>query len=155
MESRRGLLAPFFTLLLFGLCSHFLSRFFGFEILVGAFGATTAILFHSPHIEISNYKNVCLGYIVSCLVGVLFNYAFPSNLFTFKIALSVSIAIYLMRTFKVFHPAGGAIALLSTTYQFKVPSELVSYFLGTSVLGPSLFYLIVLIVRRVNTVGMR
>jgi CBS-domain-containing membrane protein len=138
----------FVTLLTFGFLSNLFREYFNTEILVGAFGASTAILFNSPNDEISSYRNMVFGYFVSCLTGVLFNFFIPSSYLALKVALSVSMAIYLMRTIKVFHPAGGAIALLSTTYQYKLPVELVSYFVGTSVIGPSLFYFIVLIVRK-------
>lgn len=144
------LLGSFVTLFSFGLFSNLFQEYFDTGILVGAFGASTAILFNSPKDNISSYRNMAFGYFVSCLVGVAFNFFISSSYSSLKIALSVSIAIYLMRTLKVFHPAGGAIALLSTTYQYKLPVELITYFVGTSVIGPSLFYFIVLIVRKSN-----
>lgn len=150
MENKKIFLAPFLTLLIFGILSKFLSQFLGLDILVGAFGASTAILFYSPNEKISSYRNLAIGYGISCSMGIGINYALSSNWFPLKIALSVSLAIFFMRKFNVFHPAGGAIALLSTTYQFKSLSELFIYLLGTSILGPSLFYLIVLFVRRIN-----
>lgn len=144
------LVGSFVTLFSFGLLSNLYREYFGTGILVGAFGASTAILFNTPDDKISSYRNMALGYFVSCLVGVAFNFFIPSSYSSLKVALSVSIAIYLMRTLNVFHPAGGAIALLSTTYQYKLPVELMTYFVGTSVIGPSLFYFIVLIVKKSN-----
>ncbi len=142
------LIGSFVVLLTFGLISNVLEPFTGTGILVGAFGASTAILFNSPNDKISSYRSLALGYFISCLIGVSFNFFLPASLLALKVALSVSMAIYLMRTLNIFHPAGGAIALLSTAYQYKFPLELVSYFISTSVIGPSLFYLVVLLVRK-------
>ena len=142
------LLGSFVTVLGFGMISTWLRPYIGTEMLVGAFGASTAILFHSPQESLSRYQNLAGGYVLSCLVGTGLNYAFGPDQVVLKVALAVSLAIFLMRTFKLFHPAGGALALLCASYAFKQPSELLSYFLCTSVIGPSLFYFIVLIVRK-------
>ncbi len=144
------LTSSFLSLFFFGLISELFLKFWGVTILVGAFGASTAILFNSPNEKISSYKNMVFGYLISCAIGTSLNYLIIPSYSSLKVALAVSFSIYLMRVLKIFHPAGGAIALLSSVYEFDLPSELIKYFIGTSVLGTSIFYLIVLIVRRTN-----
>lgn len=144
------LIYSFLSIFFFGLISELLLKFWGVNILVGAFGASTAILFNSPNEKISSYKNMVFGYLISCAIGISLNYLIIPGYSSLKIALAVSLSIYLMRVLKTFHPAGGAIALLSSVYEFELPSELIKYFVGTSILGTSIFYLVVLIVRRAN-----
>ena len=146
----RILIYSFLSLFLFGFISELLLKFWGVNILVGAFGASIAVLFNSPNEKISSYKNVVSGYLASCAIGTSLNYLIIPSYSSLKVALAVSLSIYLMRVLKIFHPAEGAIALLSSVYEFELLSELVKYFVGTSVLGTSIFYVIVLIVRRTD-----
>lgn len=142
------LIVSLIGLLLFGFLSQIYEKYFSVSIFVGAFGASTAILLTSPNEKVSSYRSLALGYLISCSLGVSLNYFFPSAHEVLKVALAVSIAIYLMRTLKAFHPAGGAIALLSATFEYDRLTELLIYFVGTSVIGPSLFYFIIKILNR-------
>lgn len=137
----------FICLLIFGLVSEAYNGLIGPEIFVGAFGASTAVIFNSPKDRISSYKNLVLGYLVSCVIGLNCNYFIEPAII--KTACAVSLAIFVMRQNHIFHPAGGALAFLSATISYQSPIELLQYLLSTAIIGPSLFFLIVLIVRKI------
>lgn len=142
------LIGSFLALLLFGAIASYVESYLKLSVLVGAFGASTAIVFNSPNESISRYKNLALGYLISCFIGISFNFFFGANLVFLKVALAVSFSIFAMRIAKSFHPAGGAIALLSVILPFKESQELIYYFIGTSLIGPTIFFCIVLLVRK-------
>lgn len=82
--------------------------------LIGAFGATSVLLFGNPHSPLAQPRNLFVGSLLSAAIGVTVHKLFYIEaLLWFSPALAVSLAILAMQYTKTLHPPGGAIALIA------------------------------------------
>lgn len=80
-------------------------------LLAPPFGAAAVLLFAAPEAPLAQPKNAILGHLLSAAVGTTVYYFLGSS--WFSIALSVSLAIFLMVVTGTIHPPGGATAFLA------------------------------------------
>ncbi|KAL0486389.1 5 TM domain-containing transmembrane protein [Acrasis kona] len=88
-----------------------------FVLLLGAWGATSILLYSEFHSPLAQPRNLFVGSFVSSLIAVVLNNAITISgirewLQPWTAALSVSCALLAMHYTKAVHPPGGAIALL-------------------------------------------
>lgn len=110
--------------------------------LIGAFGATSVILFGNPHGPFAQPRNLFFGSLISAAIGVTVNKIFFIQEFLwFSPALAASLAILAMQYTKTLHPPGGAIALIANIGSDEIKS--MGYFY---VINPILTGIIILFV---------
>ncbi|AFL84578.1 CBS-domain-containing membrane protein [Belliella baltica DSM 15883] len=110
--------------------------------LIGAFGATSVILFGNPHGPFAQPRNLFLGSLISAVIGVtVYKFFYIESMIWFSPALSVSLAILAMQYTKTLHPPGGAIALIANIGSDEIKS--MGYFY---VINPILTGIIILFV---------
>ncbi|WP_114750848.1 HPP family protein [Pleomorphovibrio marinus] len=91
--------------------------------LIGAFGATSVLLFGATNSPLAQPRNLIFGSIISAIVGVtvyqlLFVEAYP----WLSPAVAVASAILAMQYTKTLHPPGGAIALIANIGSSEIKS---------------------------------
>jgi CBS-domain-containing membrane protein len=86
------------------------TRFAGFPLLIGSFGASAVLLFGANDSPLAQPRNLIGGHLVSSLTAVAVVSLFGSG--PFAIALGVGAVIFLMDITRTTHPPGGATALI-------------------------------------------
>lgn len=82
--------------------------------LIGAFGATSVLLFGAPNSPLAQPRNMIFGSLLSATIGVSIYVLFQNiGYFWFSSALAVSLSILAMQFTKTLNPPGGAIALIA------------------------------------------
>ncbi|WP_339902413.1 HPP family protein [uncultured Cyclobacterium sp.] len=82
--------------------------------LIGAFGASSVLLFSASNSPLAQPRNTLFGGTLSALVGVLtYKLFYLEEFIWLSPALSVALAILVMQYTKTLHPPGGAIALIA------------------------------------------
>ncbi|MCC5929087.1 MAG: HPP family protein [Cyclobacteriaceae bacterium] len=110
--------------------------------LIGAFGATSVLLFGTPHSPLAQPRNLFLGSIISAVIGVtVYQLFYIDSLLWFSPALAVSLSILAMQYTKTLHPPGGAIALIANIGSEEIKS--MGYFY---VINPILTGIVILFV---------
>jgi CBS-domain-containing membrane protein len=84
--------------------------------LVAALGATSFIVFTTPHKELSRARYVIGGYSIGAVVGLVFAFVFQmvgvhQGVFGILAALSVGVAIFLMVVLDFEHPPAAGVSL--------------------------------------------
>lgn len=91
--------------------------------LIGAFGATSVILFGNPHSPFAQPRNLFFGSLISAAIGVtVYRLFYIEEFLWFSPALAVSLAILAMQYTKTLHPPGGAIALIANIGSQEIKS---------------------------------
>tara|TARA_R110001592_G_scaffold363389_2_gene686993 strand:- start:16850 stop:17503 length:654 start_codon:yes stop_codon:yes gene_type:complete len=82
--------------------------------LIGAFGASSVLLFSASNSPLAQPRNTLFGGILSAIVGVFtYKVFYMEDFIWLSPALSVALAILVMQYTKTLHPPGGAIALIA------------------------------------------
>lgn len=82
--------------------------------LIGAFGASSVLLFGMTNSPASQPRKLILGSLISAFIGVSVYKLFASTAYIWiSPALAVSLSILAMQYTKTLHPPGGAIALIA------------------------------------------
>lgn len=82
--------------------------------LIGAFGATSVLLFGATNSPLAQPRNLIFGSLLSAIIGVTVYQLFYLEAYIWlSPALAVSLAILAMLYTKTLHPPGGAIALIA------------------------------------------
>lgn len=109
-EKLRAAVAAFIALLAVGLVSsHFLNGL-GLPVVIASMGASTVILFATPHSPLAQPWPLIGGHLISAFIGVTCAKLVPEV--WLAAALAVSLAILAMHFTHSLHPPGGASALL-------------------------------------------
>lgn len=109
-EKLRSTLAAFFALLSVGLVSSQFLHGIGLPVMIASMGATTVILFATPHSPLAQPWPLIGGHLISAFIGVTCAKLVPEV--WLAAALAVSLAIFAMQFTRSLHPPGGASALL-------------------------------------------
>ena len=81
-------------------------------LVIGAFGATSVLVYGAPFSPLAQPYNVLVGHLVSAAIGVaVFQFIGEAN--WLSAALAVSLAIVAMQMTRSVHPPGGATALIA------------------------------------------
>lgn len=118
-------------------------------MLIGSYGATTAVLFLLSDQKVAAPKVVLFAHVVSVLTGLLMRELVSPYAADLAIVLAVSGAITLMKALSIEHPPGGAVAFIAVTAPDHLVADPLVFALGTAVLGPSLYLGLVHISRRI------
>ena len=82
--------------------------------LIGAFGASSVLLFSASNSPLAQPRNMLFGGLLSAIIGVLtYKVFYMEDFIWLSPALSVALAILVMQYTKTLHPPGGAIALIA------------------------------------------
>lgn len=82
--------------------------------LIGAFGASSVLLFSASNSPLAQPRNTLFGGLLSAIIGVLtYKVFYMEDFIWLSPALSVALAILVMQYTKTLHPPGGAIALIA------------------------------------------
>ncbi|MBT3359090.1 MAG: HPP family protein [Rhodospirillales bacterium] len=90
-------------------------------LVIGAFGATSVLVYGAPHSPLAQPYNVIVGHLVSAAIGVsVFQFIGEAN--WLSAALAVSLAIAAMQATRSVHPPGGASALIAVVASPEIHS---------------------------------
>ena len=82
--------------------------------LIGAFGASSVLLFSASNSPLAQPRNMLFGGLLSAIIGVsTYKVFYMEDFIWLSPALSVALAILVMQYTKTLHPPGGAIALIA------------------------------------------
>ncbi|MFC0263171.1 HPP family protein [Fontibacter flavus] len=114
--------------------------------LIGAFGATSVILFGNPHSPFAQPRNLFFGSLISAAIGVtVYNLFYIESLLWFSPALAVSLAILAMQYTKTLHPPGGAIALIANIGSDEIKSMGYFYLINPILTGIIILFIMSLL----------
>ncbi len=93
-----------------------LDQFLDNPYLIASFGATAVLIYGAPDAPFSKPRNVFFGHLFSAIIGVTVSFIFVKcgymeELRWLACAISVSLAIIVMKITNTVHPPGGATAL--------------------------------------------
>lgn len=94
-----------------GLADGYLLSDADLGFVIGAFGATSALVFGAPGSPYAQPFNVVVGHVVSAFIGVAAFKVFGSGWLAASVAVSLS--IFAMQMTRSMHPPGGASALIA------------------------------------------
>ncbi len=113
-----------------------------FLFLIGAFGATSVLMFGAPNSPLAQPRNMIFGSLFSAIIGVSVYKLFSTSEFIWLTpALAVSLSILAMQYTKTLHPPGGAIALIANIGSSEIKE--MSYFY---VINPVLTIVVILFI---------
>lgn len=87
-----------------------LSETSNIALLVAPFGATYILVFTLPESPLVKPKNIIGGYLISTVIGLVFNQLLGNN--PVSLGLAFGISFVLMQLTKTLHPPAGSIPLL-------------------------------------------
>lgn len=139
-------LASFLGLGLFVALDAYVKLGAGLPLLIGSFGATSAILYAMPDRDISQFKNVVGGHFLSAIVGVFCGEFIAPIDYELAMVAAVSLSIFVMALTYTMHPPGAAAGLLAVMMP-EVPALV--YVFVTAGLGVVVFYYISFFLRKI------
>lgn len=114
--------------------------------LIGAFGATSVLVFGAPHSPLAQPRNLFLGSIISAAIGVtVYKLFYIESQLWFSPALAVSLAILAMQYTKTLHPPGGAIALIANIGSDEIKSMGYFYVINPILTGILILFVMALL----------
>jgi len=117
--------------------------------LIGSAGATTMVLFCSPHSPVSQPRNLIGGHLIGaicgCVMRVTLNRVEPSIACAFAVSLSIAVIQFT----ETIHPPGGAIALIAVTNEPSLPWANFLFVLVPALTAPSIMLVVSLIVNNI------
>lgn len=91
--------------------------------LIGAFGATSVLLFGVTNSPLAQPRNLIFGSLISAIIGVTtYQWLYFEMYAWLSPALAVALAILAMQYTKTLHPPGGAIALIANIGSAEIKS---------------------------------
>ena len=108
----RSLAGAFAGMGVLALITQFVLNDDDLSYVIGAFGATSVLVYGAPWSPLAQPYNVVVGHVVSALIGVLIFQLFGEANWL-SAALAVSLAIIAMQATRSLHPPGGASALIA------------------------------------------
>ncbi|MDO9551532.1 HPP family protein [Rhodonellum sp.] len=119
--------------------------------LIGAFGATSVLLFGAPNSPLAQPRNMIFGSLLSAIIGVTV-YALFHNIgyFWFSSGLAVSLSILAMQFTKTLHPPGGAIALIANIGSTEIKEMGYWYVVNPVLTGVLLLFSIALVFNNIS-----
>ncbi|MBD3628178.1 HPP family protein [Cyclobacterium sp.] len=119
--------------------------------LIGAFGATSVLLFGATNSPLAQPRNMIFGSLISANIGVsiykLFN---PSDFLWLSPALAVSLSILAMQYTKTLHPPGGAIALIANIGSTEIKEMSFFYVIYPVLSGVVILFIVALIFNNIS-----
>jgi CBS domain-containing membrane protein len=111
--------------------------------LIGAFGATSVLLFGVTNSPLAQPRNLIFGSLISAFIGVtiyqwLYFEAYP----WLSPALAVATAILAMQYTKTLHPPGGAIALIANIGSTEIKSMGYYYVFNPVLTGVAILFIL-------------
>jgi len=83
-------------------------------LLIGSFGATSVIVFGTPHSPYALPKHVIGGHVLSAIIGVsIYHLGFQDKNLWIAAGMTVALAILVMQITHTIHPPAGATALIA------------------------------------------
>jgi len=121
-----------------------LNNFYNIPLLAPSFGASAVLLYAACHAPMSQPRNVIGGHIISATIGVIIYQTLGTHWWT--IALTVTLAIFLMSLTHTLHPPGGATAFIAiyTGQDF-------SFILSPVGLGAVLLIIVAVVVNNISS----
>lgn len=122
-----------------------------FLFLIGAFGATSVLLFGAPNSPLAQPRNMIFGSIISAIIGVTVYRFFNSSDFIWLTpALAVSLSILAMQYTKTLHPPGGAIALIANIGSSEIKEMGYFYVINPVLTGVMILFIVGLIFNNIS-----
>ncbi len=88
-------------------------------LLIGSFGASSALIYGAFHSPLSKPRNFIGGHVISAFIGVIICKIGPDVIWL-AAPMAVSFAILCMQLTKTLHPPGGASALIAVIGSAKI-----------------------------------
>ncbi|MDN3688556.1 HPP family protein [Cyclobacterium jeungdonense] len=122
-----------------------------FLFLIGAFGATSVLLFGAPNSPLAQPRNMIFGSLISAIIGVTVYRLFDSSdVIWLTPALAVSLSILAMQYTKTLHPPGGAIALIANIGSSEIREMGYFYVINPVLTGVMILFIVALIFNNIS-----
>lgn len=122
-----------------------------FLFLIGAFGATSVLLFGAPNSPLAQPRNMVFGSLISAIIGVtIYRLLNSSDFIWLSPALAVSLSILAMQYTKTLHPPGGAIALIANIGSEEIKKMSYFYVLNPVLTGVVILFIVALIFNNIS-----
>ncbi|NHE55801.1 HPP family protein [Cyclobacterium plantarum] len=119
--------------------------------LIGAFGATSVLLFGATNSPLAQPRNMIFGSLISAIIGVSIYKLFNSSDFLWlSPALAVSLSILAMQYTKTLHPPGGAIALIANIGSSEIKGMSFFYVIYPVLSGVVILFIVALIFNNIS-----
>lgn len=114
--------------------------------LIGAFGATSVLLFGATNSPLAQPRNLVFGSLISAVIGVTVYKLFYLEAYIWlSPAIAVSMSILAMLYTKTLHPPGGAIALIANIGSDEITGMGYFYVINPVLTGISILLLVAIL----------
>ncbi len=111
--------------------------------LIGAFGATSVLLFGVTNSPLAQPRNLIFGSLISAIIGVtIYQWFYSETHAWLSPALAVAMAILAMQYTKTLHPPGGAIALIANIGSSEIKSMGYYYVINPVMTGVAILFIL-------------
>ncbi|MCC5937934.1 MAG: HPP family protein [Lunatimonas sp.] len=119
--------------------------------LIGAFGATSVLLFGATNSPLAQPRNLIFGSLLSAVIGVTVYKLFYMEAYIWlSPALAVSLSILAMLYTKTLHPPGGAIALISNIGSEEIKGMGYFYVVNPVFTGIAILFVVALLFNNIS-----
>ena len=118
------------------------------DILIASYGAMTAVVFGLEHQQVTRFRNVVGGHLVSATIGVIVGALVAPFSRDLAIVLAVSLAVTAMVSLGVLHPPGGAVAMVAASAPHVASNKPLLFIFVVATLGAATYWAIIKVVGR-------
>lgn len=143
-----GLVGGLLGMAAIGLLDRYLLSDADLGYVIGAFGATSVLVFGAPGSPLAQPFNVVVGHLVSAAIGVAVFKLLGSD--WLAAALAVALAIFAMQMTRSLHPPGGASALIAVVGSPEIHRLGFLYMLFPVAVGAAVLVAVALVVNNLH-----